>query len=209
MLSNTQLLIALLYFVFAFQPIGQAGAIAQTKDTTPETRIVSKDTIPTKKVYDPLKPARAAFYSASLPGLGQIYNKDYWKLPIVYGALGTGIFVAVDSNQEFRRFRTAFKQRLAGRIDEFTEVDPITGETTQVFTNDALIRGQNIYRRRKELAILVTAGIYVLQIIEANVDAHLSQYDVSDDLTFAPDMHIDDLGIARHYGFRLTYNIIK
>ena len=125
----------------------------------------------------------------------------------VYGALGTGIFVAVDSNQEFQRFRTAFKQRLAGRIDEFTEVDPITGETTQVFTNDALIRGQNIYRRRKELAILVTAGIYVLQIIEANVDAHLSQYDVSDDLTFAPDMHIDDLGIARHYGFRLTYNL--
>lgn len=200
MLSNKQLLIVLLFFIYAF-------AKAQTPNSTSEFPITAGDSISKKEAYDPLRPARAAFYAASLPGLGQVYNKDYWKLPIVYGALGTGVFVAVDSDREFQRFRTAFKQRLAGRIDEFTEVDPITGATTEVFSNDALIRGQDIFRRRKELAILVTAGMYVLQIIEANVDAHLSQYDVDDDLTFAPDIHIDDAGLAMHYGFKLTYKI--
>lgn len=190
--------------------MGQADVRAQTNNSVTESSaIIDSTQVKTKEAYDPLRPARAAFYSAALPGLGQIYNKDYWKIPVVYGALGAGIFVAADSNRGFQRFRTAFKQRLAGRIDEFTEVDPITGETTEIFTNDALIRGQNIYRRRKELAILVTAGIYVLQIIEANVDAHLSQYDVGDDLTFAPDIHIDDAGLAMHYGFKLTYKIIK
>ncbi len=200
MLSNRQLLIVLLFLGYAF-------AKAQSPTSTSQSPLVVGDSISKKEAYDPLRPARAAFYAASLPGLGQVYNKDYWKLPLVYGALGTGVFVAVDSDREFQRFRTAFKQRLAGRIDEFTEVDPITGETTQIFTDDALIRGQDVFRRRKELAILVTAGLYVLQIIEANVDAHLSQYDVDEDLTFAPDIHIDDLGLTMHYGFKLTYNI--
>jgi len=187
-------------FLIAFLLLGCAFAKAQTP-------IITADSIANNESYDPLRPARAAFYAASLPGLGQVYNKDYWKLPIVYGALGTGVFVAIDSDREFQRFRTAFKQRLAGRIDEFSEVDPVTGEITEIFTEDALIRGQDIFRRRKELAILITAGMYVLQIIEANVDAHLSQYDVDDNLTFAPDIHTDDLGLAMHYGFKLTYNI--
>lgn len=157
--------------------------------------------------YDPLRPAKAAFYAAALPGLGQAYNKDYWKLPLVYGALGTGVYFAVDNHNEFQRYRTAFKERLAGRIDEFTVVDPETGAVTQVFTDDALIDAQDFFRRRKELSILITAGLYVLQILEANVDAHLSQYDVSDDITFAPDLQPDDLGMAMSYGFKLTYQI--
>lgn len=200
MLSKTQLLIVLLFLGYAF-------AKAQTPETSTKNPIITADRIDAEDAYDPLRPARAAFYGATLPGLGQVYNKDYWKLPLVYGALGAGVFVAVDSDREFQRFRTAFKQRLAGRIDEFTEVDPVTGATTEIFTDDALIRGQDIFRRRKELAILVTAGMYVLQIIEANVDAHLSQYDVDDNLTFAPDIHPDDLGLAMHYGFKLTYQL--
>lgn len=200
MRSNRQLLIGLLFLGYAF-------AKAQTPTSNTETPIIAADSIPQREAYDPLRPARAAFYAAALPGLGQVYNKDYWKLPLVYGALGTGVFVAVDSDKEFKRFRNAFKDRLAGRVDEFTEIDPETGEVTQIFSNDALIRGQDLYRRRKELAILVTAGMYVLQIIEANVDAHLTQYDVDDDLTFAPDIHTDDMGLAMHYGFKLTYTI--
>ena len=200
MRSNWQLLIVLLFLGYAF-------AKAQTPTSNTKTPIIVADSITQKEAYDPLRPARAAFYAAALPGLGQVYNKDYWKLPLVYGALGTGVFVAVDSDKEFQRFRTAFKDRLAGRIDEFTVLDPETGEFTEIFSDDALIRGQYLYRRRKELAILVTAGMYVLQIIEANVDAHLTQYDVDDDLTFAPDIHTDDMGLAMHYGFKLTYKI--
>jgi hypothetical protein len=199
--SNRQLLIVFLFLGYAF-------AKAQSPTSNTETPIIAADSIAQKEAYDPLRPARAAFYAAALPGLGQVYNKDYWKLPLVYGALGTGVFVAVDSDREFQRFRTAFKDRLAGRRDEFTQEDPNNpGEFIEVFSDDALIRGQDLFRRRKELAILVTAGMYVLQIIEANVDAHLTQYDVDDDLTFAPDIHTDDMGLAMHYGFKLTYKI--
>ncbi len=200
MLSNKQIVFILFVFVCAF-------AKAQTPTNDIENTIVAGDSIISKEAYDPLRPARAAFYAAALPGLGQVYNKDYWKLPLVYGALGSGVFVAIDSDKEFKRFRNAFKDRLAGRVDEFTTEDPETGEITEIFSNDALIRGQDVFRRRKELAILVTAGMYVLQIIEANVDAHLTQYDVDDDLTFAPDIHTDDLGVAMHYGFKITYKI--
>ncbi len=189
--------------------IGFILVYAFAKAQSDEDIIVNEETISTLKTqdpFDPLRPAKAAFYSATLPGLGQAYNKDYWKLPIVYGALGTGVFFAIDNDKEFKRGRNAFKDRLAGRIDEFT-IDNGDGTTTETFTDDALIDAQDFFRRRKELAILITAGMYVLQILEANVDAHLSQYNVSDDLTFAPDIQADDLGQAFRYGFKLTYHI--
>ncbi|WP_299207781.1 DUF5683 domain-containing protein [uncultured Dokdonia sp.] len=198
MLHKKSILLLSFLLVYAF-------AKAQSEDI-----IVTEETdlkIDTQQdIIDPLRPARAAFYAAALPGLGQAYNKDYWKLPIVYGALGTGVFFAIDSDKEFKRYRNAFKDRLAGRIDEFTTVNE-DGTTTEIFTDDGLIDAQDFFRRRKELAILLTAGMYVLQILEANVDAHLSQYNVSDDLTFAPDIHTDDLGQAFRYGFKLTYHI--
>ena len=178
-----------------------ASAMGQSTTVTTESQeTVSADD------YDPLRPTRAAFYAASLPGLGQAYNKDYWKIPIVVGALGTGIFFAVDNHNEFIRYRTAFKQRLAGRMDEFTIVNE-DGTTEEIFTDEALIDAQDFFRRRKELSILITAGMYVLQILEANVDAHLTQYDVDDNITFAPDIHTDDLGLAMHYGFKITYQL--
>ncbi len=198
MLHKKSILVIGFLLIYAF-------AKAQSDDAI----IVNEETISTLKSqdpFDPLRPAKAAFYAATLPGLGQAYNKDYWKLPIVYGALGTGVFFAIDNDKEFKRFRNAFKDRLAGRIDEFTIVNE-DGTTTETFTDDGLIDSQDFFRRRKELAILITAGMYVLQILEANVDAHLSQYNVSDDLTFAPDIHTDDLGQAFRYGFKLTYHI--
>ncbi|MFC4636538.1 DUF5683 domain-containing protein [Dokdonia ponticola] len=183
-----------------------AFAKAQSEDITVTDESGRDLKTDAQQFVDPLRPARAAFYAAALPGLGQAYNKDYWKLPIVYGALGTGVFFAIDSDKEFKRYRNAFKDRLAGRIDEFTIIDE-NGDPTQIFTDNGLIDAQDFFRRRKELAILITAGMYVLQILEANVDAHLSQYNVSDDLTFAPDIHADDLGQAFRYGFKLTYHI--
>ena len=67
---------------------------------------------------DPLSPSRAAFYSAILPGLGQAYNKKYWKIPIVWGAIGTGVYFYVRNDKQFDRFRDAYKRRLAGFTDD-------------------------------------------------------------------------------------------
>lgn len=154
--------------------------------------------------YDPLKPSKAAFYSAVFPGLGQAYNKDYWKLPLVYGALGTGVGVVVFNDDLYQKYRTAYKERIAGRIDEFTVVDE-DGNRTEIFTENNLLDAQNFYRRRKELWILVTAGMYILQIVEANVDAHLSQYDIDDQISLNPYYEPFGFDSNNHAGLTLTY----
>ena len=139
----------------------------------------------TSRQLDPLRPAKAAFYSAILPGLGQAYNKKYWKIPIVYAAIGTGLYFYIDNNNIYKRYRNAYKRRLAGFTDdEFYG----TGEITFI-SDDALIRAQRTLKRNKELSLLVTVGLYVLNIIEANVNAHLLQYNLDDNLALKP--HID------------------
>ena len=188
-------------------------SIVQAQDpiSDPENGVISaeKEEIVLSR-QDALRPSRAAFYSAVLPGLGQAYNKDYWKIPIVYGAIGTGVFFVVDNDNEFQRFRTALRNRIAGQPDEFTIIDEVTGAPTEVFDLDGLIDAQDFFRRRRDLAILVTAGIYLLQVLEANVDAHLSQFNIGDDLTLEPNVYIDDVQLGQiNYGVKLSYKLGK
>ena len=72
----------------------------------------------TSREIDPLSPSKAAFYSALVPGLGQVYNKRYWKVPIVYGAIGSGIYFYDWNKKEYDRYRGIYKRRLAGFTDD-------------------------------------------------------------------------------------------
>ena len=164
--------------------------------------VTGTDSSAVKKVeLNPLAPSKAAFYSAILPGLGQAYNKKYWKIPIVYGAIGTGVYFYVRNDKQYNRYRTAYKNRLAGRPDEFSDS---TGEP--ILSDDALIDAQRFYSRNKEISLLVTIGLYVLNIIDANVDAHLMQFNVNEDLSISPDLNLDEfnktnLGLTFNYRF--------
>ena len=179
-------------------------ALSQSTPSEEQPQIEAEEIDAAFQEYDALKPAKAPFYAAVLPGLGQAYNKDYWKIPIVYGAIGTGVGIAVYNHDLFQQYRTAYKDRIAGRMDEFTIVDE-NGNTRELFTEDQLLRAQDFYRRNKELSILITAGLYVLQILEANVDAHLSQYEVEDRLSFAPFMQRNEFDYSNTFGMRITY----
>jgi len=147
---------------------------------------------------DPLAPARAAFYSAVLPGLGQAYNKKYWKIPIVYAGLGIGMYFYLDNNKEYKRYRDAYKRRLAGFTDD---------EFYGTINDDGLREAQKTLSRNREISLLVTIAIYALNIIDANVDAHLLQYNVDDNLSLAPHYKINefdntgDLGITVNFKF--------
>jgi hypothetical protein len=154
------------------------------------------------KEYDPLDPARAAFYSAVLPGLGQAYNGKYWKIPLVYAGIGTGIYFYLNNDKKYDRYRSAYKRRLAG----FTDDEFYNANGTPGITNDGLIRAQRFYQRNKELSLLVTIGIYALNIIDANVDAHLQQFNVSEDLSLRPSMNIDEYSGKPGYVLSLNYN---
>lgn len=171
--------------------------------------IVIQDSIFEKrKKVNPLAPSKAAFYSAVLPGLGQIYNKRYWKVPIVYALIGTGVYAYTYNDDLYDRFRTAFKSRQAGFTDdEFYDIngDNAEGASPDLDTDD-LERQQENYQRDRDLALVITIAMYALNIIDANVDAHLNQFNVDEDLSLdiQPYLDIDPITNNPNYGIAFT-----
>lgn len=156
--------------------------------------LIAKDTI-IKDEINPLTPAKAAFYSAILPGLGQAYNKKYWKIPLVYGAIGTSLYFYIDSNKKYHSYRDAYKRRLAGYTDdEYNYLD-----------TSRLVAAQKFYQRNRDLSLFISVGFYILNIVDANVDAHLLQFNVNEKLSLAPDVYQNDLTNKTNLGLTLNY----
>ncbi|WP_282135120.1 DUF5683 domain-containing protein [Seonamhaeicola maritimus] len=201
---NKSVIISVLAFIFCF------SLVAQEKEKKTKRKRISKeivvDSIIEREPIDPLSPAKAAFYSAVLPGLGQAYNKRYWKIPLVYAALGTGVYFYTTNNKEYNRYRDAYKRRLAGFTDDEFYLD---GNGNQLpsprVTTEGLERGQKFYRRNKEVSLLVTLGIYALNIIDANVDAHLLQYNVDENLSLAPHYKFNEFNAKSNVGLTLNF----
>lgn len=180
------------FIVFLFLLIvGKPMVFAQNNDELKVLDSISSS----KNKINPLAPAKAAFYSAVVPGLGQAYNKKYWKIPLVYGALGTSIYFYVKNNKKYHEFRDVYKQRLAG----------YTGDQYSYLDNDRLIQAQRFYQRNRDLSALITAAFYILNIVDANVDAHLMQYNVNDNLSLKPDLYRNDLTSKQNLGVTLSY----
>jgi hypothetical protein len=118
-------------------------------------------------------PRKATIYSATLPGLGQIYNKKYWKLPIVYIGIGGFSYFIADFNKEFKNFKTALINRENGIEDEFLGV----------YSDSALENEMERWRQYRDMCVIGVAVFYVLQIIDANVDAHLFSFDIGDEMS--------------------------
>lgn len=194
-------------FLLLFFPL---SAIAQNDDQVkPENteELVVETNVKVRDSIDPLSPSRAAFYSAILPGLGQAYNKKYWKIPIVVGAITGGILVYDYNTKQYNRYRDAYKSRLAGfDTDEFWGVD-INGNplAEAQISEDALISAQETLRRNRELSLLITVGIYALNIIDANVDAHLLQYNVDENLAVKPHFKMNELDATTNLGLTLDF----
>ncbi|WP_041496903.1 DUF5683 domain-containing protein [Nonlabens marinus] len=193
--------------IFCFMLLLLVGSLALAQDPTDnivvdaQTKrlLVAQDSI--ANLYDANRPSKAAFYSAVIPGLGQAYNGKYWKIPLVYGAIGGSIFAYITNDKEYDRLRTAFQIRLSGGTDdEFSNPDG-----TPIISNAGLERAQRTSQRNKELSLLITAAFYAIQIIDANVDGHLSQFDVDRDLSFKPYLDYNQSASGTSYGFALSY----
>lgn len=179
--------ISLLFFL-----TGTVSLFAQVKK---DTVLVVKDTTKLQEI-DPLTPAKAAFYSAILPGLGQAYNKKYWKIPLVYGAIGTSLYFYIDNNKKYHDYRDAYKRRLEGyNNDEYQFLD-----------DSRLIAGQKFYQRNRDLSALFVVGFYVLNIIDANVDAALIQFNVNERLSLRPEIYPDDVTFRPNVGLTFNYH---
>lgn len=183
----------LLFLVISF------ASIAQESDSLR----VKKNTKVAAGEYNPLAPATAAFYSAVLPGLGQAYNKRYWKIPLVYAGIGTSIYFHLENKKDYKRFRDAYKRRLEGFTDDEFYGE---GETPRV-SNERLRDAQRTAQRNKDLSIAVAVGFYLLNIIDANVDAHLRQFNISEDLSLRPNVGLDPVLYHSTYSLSLNFKL--
>ena len=126
-----------------------------------------------------LDPRKAGWKSAILPGLGQYYNRKYWKIPIVWGAIGTGIGFIIWNNNQYVRYKNAFNAQLNGLPHEFSDI-------TGVDLLTALGNAQDRRKRQRDYAIAITLGVYILNIVDAVVDAHLYEGRRDPDLAISP-----------------------
>lgn len=139
-------------------------------DSTYFDDIVSEEEIQDSVIYR--SPRKASIYSAVLPGLGQIYNRKYWKVPIVYIGFGTLYYFINFNNKRFNDFKQAYKD-----FPDYNLNYPYP------LTLEQIDRAMIYYKRWRDLSILGTVGFYIFQIIDATVDAHLFNWEVGEDLS--------------------------
>jgi hypothetical protein len=153
-----------------------------------------------KKLYS--GPRRAAILSAVLPGLGQAYNKKYWKIPIVYGALGGLGYFFIKNQTEYKYYQTNLKAENDG--------DNATVNGTG-YTSDQLLTLKTTYRKRRDLFGFGLGLTYILNIVDANIDAHLKTFDISDDLSLKISPKMDVITMQQQtiftsgISFKLTF----
>ncbi len=144
-------------------------------------------------------PRKATIYSAVLPGLGQAYNKKYWKIPVIYGTLATLGYFIYDNHAKYQIYKDAYSVR--------TDEDSLTvDEFVELYTDENLKGLRDYYRRNFELTCIITFAVYALNILDATVDAHLYEFEVNDDLTlkFQPQISPNIVGSPTYGGVKIT-----
>ena len=173
--------------------------------TIPEDAVVQFDTI----VHNPRK---AVLYSAVCPGLGQAYNRKYWKIPIVYGAFMGLSYGIIWNHQYFKDYKNGYVDFLQGIPNQTWQNLIVEGKETDpahlAWVRKVLKQKRDRYRRWRDMCIIGMAGVYALNIIDAFVDAQLIDFDISEDLSLnvSPSiMHTSDIGNSYGLHFQLHF----
>tara|TARA_Y100001954_G_C15622944_1_gene508746 strand:+ start:281 stop:784 length:504 start_codon:yes stop_codon:yes gene_type:complete len=123
---------------------------------------------------DSKNPKKAAIYSTVLPGLGQVYTKKYWKIPLIYAGLVTSYYYIDESYEMYSNYKNSYLDRLNGTYSD-----------KYPYSNSQLVELTEYYRRNTELSVLCFALTYIINIVDASVSAHLFDYNVSEDLSLS------------------------
>ncbi|GAA4296800.1 DUF5683 domain-containing protein [Nibribacter koreensis] len=188
MRSSIAVFIFFCAFAFGFLPEAKAQVITATPDSVLVPAAAAIDTTAAKKRFltDWSKPAKAAFYSAVLPGLGQAYNKSYWKIPLVYATGAVIGYFIYDNNRKYQTFATAYRYRTDGdpaTVDAYVDNGNYKIDLANDQGTNNLRRSRDFFRKYRDLDIILAVVAYGLNVMEAHVDAHLKGFDVSDDLS--------------------------
>jgi hypothetical protein len=145
----------------------------QLSDSNYVTSIKDSDARLNKFKRNKHSPEKATILSLIAPGAGQIYNRKYWKAPIVWGGLGACGYFFVDNHIQFITFRDAFRNRMNG----------ISQPQFDFYSTEAIKAERELYQRNRDFMALIAIGVYLFNVIDATVDGHLLHFDVSDDLS--------------------------
>jgi hypothetical protein len=154
------------------------------------------DTVAADTVIRNHNPRMAVLFSALVPGMGQVYNQKYWKVPIIYGAGGAFAYFVGFNQLKYKKFRDAVA---SGTQDEVVLIDG------RYIPSENLERGRDYYRRYRDISVLGLGAIYLLNIIDAMIDANFFYYDVSDDLSMQlQPVMINMPGTTASLGFQIN-----
>ncbi len=142
-------------------------------------------------------PKKAAIWGAAFPGLGQVYNKKYWKLPIVYGVLGTVMYFVASNGKKLREFN-GYIRNVYDSVPNPAPYNTIELDQIESF--------RNTYRRNVQIASFGTVFAWGLSIVDAVVDAHLRPFDISDKLTLRIKPEINYSNLTYYTGIGLNLN---
>lgn len=184
-------ILIVLFSLFLVPAFSQQDSLTLAQDSLARAKAAHKQTYSA--------PRRASIMSAILPGSGQVYNKKYWKVPIIYAGLGGFGYLFVKNNQEYNYYRNNLRAE--------ADLDPLTINQTRYTTSQLQVQKVS-YRKKRDIAIMGIAILYILNIVDANVDAHLKTFDVSDDLSLQidpwPSIYKSPTGYRSGAGLSLT-----
>lgn len=130
-------------------------------------------------------PTRSVWLGLVFPGLGQIYNRSYWKLPIIYGGFA-GCFYAIQwNNKYYKDYLLAYMDKMDSdpNTQSHLKVLPYNIDPESSYAETYLNQKQNYYRKYRDLSIIIAVGVYALSVVDAFVDAQLHNFDISDDVS--------------------------
>lgn len=143
---------------------------------------------------------KASIYSAIIPGYGQYYNKKYWKIPVIYASIGTAFYIAKWNQNKYLIYKEAFQYR--------TDQDETTiDEFERIYSEANLITIKNYHRKNRDLAYIICAGFYLLNIIDASVDAHLFNFTINEDISLNIEPSMMHSNYNYHPALSLTFSL--
>ena len=199
-LNRSYLIIPFLVFIAIFSK-AQVSDSLLIKGDKGSMEISTTDTIiaSSNLGVDLRTPRTAMLRSVMLPGLGQFYNKQYWKIPVVYGALGALFLAAQSNSRNYREFRDAYVLEVQGLPNKYSGANIAS-----------LKQYRDDYRKNMELSYIVMVGIYGLNVLDAFVSAHLKSFDINEDIgmTIKPKFENIDLGYSNIPSAGISINIM-
>jgi hypothetical protein len=188
-------------FLFGIILVGLSWNAQSQTNPTDSIFLMTDATIAEFQAVSTQDPFKAAFFSAILPGLGQAYNNQYWKIPLIYGG---GLIFA-----HYIEYNHRIYQEMQNALIAETDLSPntINYYKERFVSAETLGRNRDAFRRNRDLLIILTSAFYLLNVVDAHVSAHLNEFDVNENLSMSifPAIHSSPL-ISRTAGFSVSLN---